>query len=145
MPEGLDAPRPEGLRTPQEPASDKTPVTARFVKLLRHVDEERNMVLIPELSRCLLRGELHEIVLTDEDPAPDGCVKRVGFLGFVEIADAGVVESSDETYIAGRRVGCVVGFDACHFPNHYNVVIRAQCLLSATELDLSLHDELVFA
>lgn len=148
---------------------DKHDVRARFVKLLRHIREDRGMTLIPERSRCVLSGQLHEIVLTDTAPAAayaegevagfmddaagsagdvDAAVgariDRVGFLGFAEIMNAGVIDRGDHVHVGGRRIGRVLGFDACHFPNHYNIIIHAPRLGSATELSLSLHDEIVF-
>ncbi len=50
-------------------------------------------------------------------------ITTVGFLGFAEIECAGVIDRGDEVWIGGERVGTVLGFDACHFPNHYNILI----------------------
>ncbi|MGH3547476.1 MAG: Gfo/Idh/MocA family protein [Pseudonocardiaceae bacterium] len=38
----------------------------------------------------------------------------------------------------GRRIGVVLGFDACHFPNHYNVLIIADELRTGLDLGLEL-------
>ena len=73
-----------------EPYPAKRAVRGRFVKLLGHRNDARGMTLMPERSRCVRHGELHEIVTTDTDPGAAHRVDRVGFLGFVEIVKAGV-------------------------------------------------------
>jgi hypothetical protein len=120
-------------------------VRAEFAKLLRHTRTERGMQLIEERSRAVRRGELHEIVVTDAEPLPGDRIDRVGFLGFAEVLVAGVIEAGDEVTLAGADLGVVIGFDACHFPNHYNVLIRADRLVSATELDLRVGDQIEVA
>jgi hypothetical protein len=122
----------------------KHTVRAVFVKLLRHSRTDRGMTLIEEDSRCIRQGELHEIVVTDTDPLPGGRIDRVGFLGFVEVTRAGVIEVGDQVLLRDRPIGSVVGFDACHYPNHYNILIRAGELLTATTTELGLDDEMAF-
>ena len=118
----------------------KRPVTGTLVKVLLHRRDDRGMQLEPYTSRCVRQGELHELLTTDQSPAGPGArIDRVGFLGFVEILQAGVVDRGDQLQINGRSIGTVVGFDACHFPNHYNVVVAADRL--QTGLDLGLEPE----
>lgn len=121
----------------------KRATIAVFAKLLRHRCDDRGMVLIPEQSRCLCAGELHEIVVTDRAPDAGGRIDVVGFLGFAEILRAGVVEAGDRVAVAGREIGRVAGFDACHWPNHYNVIVHAERPLTATDLGLRVGDDLV--
>ncbi|MBH5334929.1 hypothetical protein IHE55_09045 [Streptomyces pactum] len=121
------------------PAEDgaKLPVTGGLVKILVHRREDRGMVLEEYASRCVRREEIHELVTTDQhDPAPGAVVDRVGFLGFVEIGSGGVIDRGDEVRIDGRLVGTVLGFDACHFPNHYNVLIATDRTLTGPDLGL---------
>ena len=51
----------------------------------------------------------------------------------------GVIDRGDELWIGDRRIGTVLGFDACHFPNHYNILIAAD--EPRTGLDLALEPE----
>jgi hypothetical protein len=100
-----------------------------MVKWLSHTRSDRGMTLIEHETRCVSRGELHELVTTDQDALTAGArVDRVGFLGFVEIQAAGVIERGDRVEIDGQWVGTVVGFDACHYPNHYNIIIERPTL-----------------
>lgn len=124
--------------TPQDGA--KRPVTGVLVKVLLHLQDDRGMRLEPYASRCVRQGDLHELVTTDRTQAAlGGHIDRIGFLGFVEILQAGVIDRGDELRINGRSIGTVLGFDACHFPNHYNIVIAADP--PQTGLDLGLEPE----
>lgn len=116
---------------------DKLTVSGRLVKILVHRREDRGMEVDEWASRCVRRGEVHELVTTDQHDTTTGArVDRVGFLGFVEIAGAGVIDRGDEVLIDGKRVGSVLGFDSCHFPNHYNILIAADVTLTGRELGL---------
>jgi hypothetical protein len=116
---------------------DKRTVTGTLVKVLIHRRTDRGMSLEPFVSRCVRSGEVHELVTTDHRQTAAGArVDRVGFLGFVEIGCAGVVDRGDEVWIGDRMVGTVLGFDACHFPNHYNVLIARSVPVTGAELGL---------
>lgn len=121
------------------PAEDgaKRPVDGSLVKILTHRRDDRGMRLEEFAGRCVRRGEIHELVTTDQhDTAPGAVVDRVGFLGFVEVGTGGVLDRGDEVRIDGRPVGTVLGFDACHFPNHYNVLIAVDTTTTGPELGL---------
>ncbi|MFL1378475.1 DUF6917 domain-containing protein [Nocardiopsis protaetiae] len=123
----------------------KRPVTAAVVKVLVHRRTDRGMRLEPFASRCVRAGEVHELVATDHTETADGArIDRVGFLGFAEITAAGVVDRGDEVWIGPRRVGVVLGFDACHTPNHYNVLIHTDPVPTGRELELRPEERVVF-
>lgn len=116
----------------------KRPVVATLVKVLVHRRTDRGMQLEEFSSRCVRRGELHELVTTDHTRAEAGAtIDRVGFLGFAEILQAGVIDRGDEFSLNGQVVGTVLGFDSCHFPNHYNILVRADRLRTGADLDLA--------
>lgn len=116
----------------------KRVVTGTLVKVLVHRREDRGMRLEPYASRCVRAGEVHELVVTDATgTAPGTRIDRVGFLGFVEITAAGVLDRGDVVRIGGHRVGVLLGFDACHFPNHYNVLVHADPVVTGRTLHLS--------
>ncbi|MGW1031257.1 DUF6917 domain-containing protein [Streptomyces antibioticus] len=115
----------------------KRAVHATVVKVLTHRREDRGMRLEEFTSRCVRVGEVHELVTTDQAGSPPGArIDRVGFLGFAEIQGAGVLDRGDEVWVDGRLVGTVLGFDACHFPNHYNVLIAVDALVTGPDLGL---------
>lgn len=115
----------------------KFALPGRIVKTLHHARMDRGMTLIGVESRCVARGELHELVTSDQPGlVPGSRVDRVGFLGFVETVAAGVVERGDLFFVGGECVGTVVGFDDCHFPNHYNIIISTPQLRTADDLGL---------
>ena len=118
-----------------ECARTKFTQTGRLIKLLRHTSTERGMRLIEAKSRCVRSGEVHELVSTDQPKLEVGDrVDRVGFIGFMEASCAGVIECGDAFFIDEQRVGVVVGFDECHHPNHYNILIGTERLLTATDI-----------
>ncbi len=115
-----------------------------LVKILLHRREERGMSLEPHASRCVQTGEVHELVTTDHSGAPGASIDRVGFLGFAELSCAGVVDHGDEVWIGEHRIGTVLGFDACHFPNHYNILIERDSPVAGGDLDLRPEMPVVF-
>jgi hypothetical protein len=123
----------------------KQPVAGHLVKLLVHKRLDRGMRLIPESSRCVRRYEIHELVATDQrDLGPGSTVDRVAFLGFAEFSRPGVVERGDELWMDGAKVGTVAGFDACHHPNHYNIIVESPRLAAGGDLGLVVGANVVF-
>lgn len=123
----------------------KRPVRARLVKVLTHRREDRGMRLEPFASRCVRGGDVHELVTTDHTgTAPGSRVDRVGFLGFAEFECGGVLDRGDAVWAHGRIVGTVLGFDACHLPNHYNILISSARPVTGTECALCPETEIRF-
>lgn len=109
-----------------------------LVKVLLHNRNDRGMTLESYASRCVRRGEVHELVTTDQRDVSAGArIDRVGFLGFAEISCAGVIDHGDEFWLGDRLVGTVLGFDSCHFPNHYNILIATARPVTGRDLDLA--------
>jgi len=103
------------------------------------------MEVMEFLSRCVRKGEVHELVTTDHhNLQPGDRVDRVGFLGFSEIVNAGVIEAGDEVIINDQIIGVVRGFDNCHFPNHYNILIETMECFTATDLNLKIGQVIYF-
>ncbi|MFI8998835.1 DUF6917 domain-containing protein [Streptomyces sp. NPDC053542] len=129
------------------PAEDgpKRVVRAGLVKVLTHHRTDRGMRLEEHAARCVRRGEVHELVTTDQwDPHPGARIDRVGFLGFAELECGGVIDRGDLVSIGDRQVGTVLGFDACHLPNHYNILIHTARPLSGRDLGLAPEDRVIF-
>jgi uncharacterized protein DUF6917 len=115
----------------------KRDIRGALVKVLLHKRTDRGMSLEPHASRCVRRGEVHELVTTDHtETEPGATIDRVGFLGFAELHNAGVIDRGDEFWIGDRLVGTVLGFDACHFPNHYNILIHTPDVVTGQDLGL---------
>jgi hypothetical protein len=123
----------------------KSAVTGTLLKVLVHRRHDRGMRLEPYASRCVRTGEVHELVVTDHTETDEGArIDRVAFLGFAEIVSGGVLDRGDEVWIGGRRIGVLLGFDGCHLPNHYNVLIHADPAPTGRELGLVPGEPLVF-
>lgn len=129
---------------PDEDGPKRT-LKARVVKVLVHHRSERGMSLEPHASRCVRAGDVHELVTTDHTGTGAGTrIDRVAFLGFAEFDRGGVLDRGDRLWIGDRFVGTILGFDACHFPNHYNVLIHAEKPVSGRDLGLRPEAELTF-
>ncbi|MER7763412.1 1-deoxy-D-xylulose-5-phosphate synthase [Streptomyces sp. NPDC097619] len=123
----------------------KKSVNGVVVKVLKHRRDDRGMVLEPYTSRCVREGEIHELVTTDQVTAqPGATIDRVAFLGFVELTNGGVLDRGDEVWAGDQLVGTVLGYDACHFPNHYNVLISAVPPRTGPEIGLEPSTEIRF-
>lgn len=123
----------------------KTIIESRLVKKLFHKQDNRGMTLCEFASRCVRAGELHELVTTTQHHlTPGERVDEVGFIGFIEISNAGVLEKGDLVFAGERYIGRISGFDECHYPNHYNVLIETEQLLTATDLNISVLETFSF-
>ncbi|MGD2200596.1 MAG: hypothetical protein PVJ38_03050 [Candidatus Bathyarchaeota archaeon] len=108
---------------------DRRPVKGEIVALLHITFKERGLELITARSRGLRKGEIHELMVTDEEGvAPGGGADRVSALAFFEVLEGGLAVVGDEVSIAGRTLGRLAGYDLTHMPNHMNVVVKAGSL-----------------
>ncbi|MGH8618913.1 MAG: DUF6917 domain-containing protein [Burkholderiales bacterium] len=127
------------------PAHRRLPLEARFVAVSAIRKVERGLTLIHPRTRCIKRHEVHELILTDEmDVAPGGPVNRCHYLGFVEFMASGLLIQGDPLMIDGKSVGTLAGFDECHFPNHYNIVVKGPVGMTGAELGLDPGSPVVF-
>ncbi len=124
---------------------NKRPLAGVFVALMTYSRTDRGMRLIGFQTRCIRAGDIHEIVTTDQSDAVLGDqIDRVGYLGFAEITAGGVMEIGDPVRIAGTLIGRVLGFDDTHFPNHYNILIATDRLLTSQDIHLNLECPIAF-
>lgn len=125
--------------------SVKRVVHGAFAALLFHKQEERGMRLIEFETRCVQQGEIHEIVTTTHSDSVAGdLINRVGFLGFAEMKCGGVIGRGDPVVIHNQVIGHVLGFDDCHFPNHYNILISTKETWTAEDLNLEVESSITF-
>ncbi|USB31709.1 hypothetical protein [Paenibacillus sp. YPG26] len=123
----------------------KRAVQGVFAALLFHRQEERGMRLIEFETRCVQQGEIHEIVTTTHSDCVAGdLINRVGFLGFAEMKCGGVIGRGDPVVIHNQVIGYVLGFDDCHFPNHYNILISTTETWTAEDLKLEVESPIMF-
>jgi uncharacterized protein YuzE len=128
------------------PYADKSDVVGRVVCILDARSENRGMELSIYPSRAVPKGEIHELVTTDDLQArPGKVVDRVAYIGFFEVAEGGIILVNDQVTVDGQEVGQVVGFDFTHAPNHLNILIRSAALMTGPELELRLGGRVVFS
>ena len=108
---------------------DRRPVLGEIVALLDITFQDRGLKLIQARSRALLRDEIHELMITDEEgAAPSGSADRVSAIAFFEVKRGGLAVVGDEVTIGGRALGTLAGFDMTHMPNHMNVLVKSASL-----------------
>lgn len=123
----------------------KRDVAGSLVVVLDGKMDNRDLHLIAPLSRCLCRGQVHELIMTDEESARPGArVQKIAYLGFFAVEREGVIVAGDEVWIAEKYVGRLVGFDETHMPNHLNIVLQAGKRLTGNEIGFSLEAPVVF-
>lgn len=123
--------------------AQKTCLLASVVAVLRGTVSKRGLNLIPQPSRAVSRGEVHELIITQEPASPGGQVDSIAYLAFVEFQNAGVLLSGDRVFVDGKEIGELAGFDMSHFPNHMNVVVKGD-LRSGEERGISLDSKVSF-
>ncbi|MBL8698036.1 MAG: hypothetical protein JNK67_06675 [Alphaproteobacteria bacterium] len=134
-------PRPSWARA--RPDYPRVDIPGALVGVMRLKVLDRGMSLITPWTRAVRRFDVHELIVTDADAGPGDTVARCAYLGFAEFAAGGVAMSGDELWIDGARIGTVAGFDETHMPNHQNIVIRGDALLTGLERGLRLHAPIV--
>lgn len=122
----------------------KLPVRTSLVRLLFHETVGRGMRLAPAGSACISRGEIHELVVTTDDTDRAGAVvDHVAYVGFIEFLDPAMLTRGDTFWVGDRLLGEFAGYDESHMPNHLNLVLRGECLVTAEDLDLRPADVVV--
>lgn len=127
------------------PYVSKSVVSGRICAILDLRLDDRGLQLIPQPSRAVAAGAVHELLITDEENiVPGSQVDRVSGIGFFVVDQPGVLLANDRVLIGAATVATVAGFDETHLPNHYNIVLYAQDRRTGVELELSLEDEVSF-
>ncbi len=128
----------------KSPYAAKCEVTGRIVAILDFATAQRGLRLISQPSRAVRRGEVHELILTEEPKAgPDQTVNDVAYLGFMEMETGGILLRGDTVTLGGEAIGQIAGFDETHMPNHQNIVILGQ-KRTGVEAGLHLGDTISF-
>ena len=110
----------------KNPYVSKSDVNGRVVAVLRGVTDQRGLYLTAFRSRAVPAGEIHELMITDEDCDVETTVNRVALIAFFEVRDGGVILLDDRVTVGNRVVGTVAGFDETHMPNHQNICLRGE-------------------
>ena len=123
----MDAPY-DFRRITRDVYGHKLPVSGRIVALLHVSFDDRGLKLIETKSRAVKKGEIHELMITDEKAAPGGGADRVRALVFFEIEKPGLLVVGDQVKIGDIDIGFLAGYDETHMPNHMNIVVTSKSL-----------------
>jgi len=121
--------------------SERKMPSGKVVAVLSGKLPERGLELIRPFSRALLTGEIHELIVTDEERAgPLQTVNRIAYVCFFEIITGGIMLVGDELSIGDARIGTIAGFDETHMPNHLNIVAKSDQRRSGKNRGIRLED-----
>jgi hypothetical protein len=127
------------------PYVDNRPVTGEVVTVLRGISDRRGLRLEHYRSRAVRRGDVHEIMVTDEtDAAPGESVNSVGLIAFVSVTSSGVLLVGASVAVADQPLGTITGFDDTHMPNHQNICLEVEQLTDGVELGLTVGAKVTF-
>lgn len=121
-----------------QPYAASFDVVGRVVTVLQGATERRGLQITELRSRAVQRGEIHELMLTDEDARLSSTVDRVGLIAFFEVVEPGVLIVGSDVLIEGSALGKLAGFDQTHMPNHQNVCVAAASLIDGRSHEVKL-------
>jgi hypothetical protein len=123
----------------KNPYARHSAIKGRIVVVLDAHLTDRELHLIQPISRAVKRNDIHELIATREKGAcPGAAVNEVWYIAFFEVTEGGVIVVGDEVLVGGRSIGCVVGFDDTHLPNHQNIILRTEANKTGLELEIGL-------
>lgn len=126
----------------KNPYAKKRPCKGNLVVVLDGKMEGRKLQLMTPISRALLAGDIHELIVTDEqDAGPGKEVNSIAYWGFFEVSQGTVVVAGDIIRVGDKVLGTIAGFDETHMPNHLNIVLKATERKTGVEAGLALDDE----
>ena len=129
----------------ENPYYAKSDVLGKLVVVLQGTYENRGLELIKPVSRCVRMYDIHELITSDEEGAAPGTqVNSIAYLGFVEILQGGVITTGDGVFRNGECIGFVAGYDETHMPNHLNIVLRCDKLVTGAGSGCLVGDEITF-
>ncbi len=125
----------------QNPYAVKRDCLGKLVVVLDGKITDRGLQLITPISRALSVGDIHELIVTDEDTAGPGReVNAIAYVGFFEVLQGTVIVTGDEIKIGKLTIGKIAGFDETHMPNHLNIVIKSEKRRTGVEMGLELEE-----
>ncbi len=133
-----------GVR-PGRPICIKRDVIAEIVVVLATRHEGRGLQLVSAYTRPVSRGDVHEVVLTDDRGLrPNQTVHEIACVGFIEITQGGVIVAGDEVLIGEDALASVAGFSEADAADHPRIVLLAPERRSGFELGIGLGERLRF-
>ena len=126
--------------------TSKSELTTRLFTVLAWRIVDGGLKLIPQISRAVRRGDVLEIICTDEkDARPGTKVDRAAYIGFVEVSETGLLLCGDTVSVQQEEIGGIAGFNEGHLPNHLHVIIQCASLRTGYDMELSLEDLITFS
>ena len=98
-------------------------IESRFVVVMHTEQANRGMVASEFHTRCVQRGEVHELVCMQQDQAGLVDLNDAWYLGFIEFSSGCVLAKGMQFVCEGVTLGTLAAFDTTHTPNHLNILL----------------------
>lgn len=112
------------------------PVPFRFVAILGHERADRQMLPEEFVTRCVVKGQVHELVAVNSESFDGTKYQGAHYLGFVEYLQSGILFREQQVMVCNQLIGTIVGFDMRHAPNHMNILVSMNPVLDGHSLHL---------
>jgi hypothetical protein len=133
------------MRSDYLAVAESAPAEVELVMVLGHSRPEREMVREPLATRCVIAGEVHELVAVDPVTLRDGRYHGASYIGFGTFTRSAVIHVGEPLLLDGVALGVVGGFDGTHLPNHLNILIETDRPAHGRDLGLVVGCRLLFA
>jgi hypothetical protein len=117
-----------------------TVTKTRFIAIMALKHFNRGMIASEFHTRCVRRGEVHELICVKEHK--DGLIdlNDAWYLGFIEFTDSCVLAKGMLLKIKGKIIGKLIAFDMTHAPNHLNILLASHEPQTGEELSIQLNE-----
>lgn len=133
------------LDTKTESIIHKPPIASTLCSVHGTRRSNRGMKPIIQKTRCVEQGSIHEIIIVEEGVLREkGIVQDTAYIGFTQFLTGGLLECGDLVYLNNMPLGELAGFDDTHMPNHLNILIQRDSLVTGIDLKCSFSDLIIF-
>ena len=103
---------------------EKRPVEGEIIAVLEA--KGSGLKLSQHWSRALKLHEIHEVMLTADEVAPDEDLPRFTAIAFFEVTQGGHTVLGDKAFLGETELGVLAGYELNHMPNHMKMVFTAK-------------------
>ncbi len=123
----------------------KPPVVSVLCSVHGTRRNNRGIRPIVQKTRCVCGGSIHEIIVVEAGIVEaQGSVEDTAYIGFARFPEGGLLECGDAVYVNERLLGELAGFDETHMPNHLNILVKRDSLITGVDLGCGFSDLVIF-
>lgn len=120
------------------------PIKNQFVAVMAMATPNRGMIASEFHTRCVQKGEVHELICLYENEDGQVDLNDAWYLGFIEFQQGCVLAKGMQLSVNGEYVGTLVAFDMTHSPNHLNILLAHPSPKTGQQQGIQVGDQGVF-